>query len=408
MVLNLPGLMGLGLIMGEGISCFKLSTLGTRWTSQTWISFYCFYAIFVMVYLLFDSISPSGLLSALRVSGKSKQDCINKTCTDSSQFAIEKKQTTKKCISVSSGDFSAICTMGLLALSALSFLIEAVCLGYIPLFTENMPHAYSYFHLPGLHYFTTLAVLTPSVAWIYMHQKKSLDMISFIGLFFPFVLTVLMVSRFQFVFSLFLLFFTSIICGIRYRFWQILLMVFVLLSVYIFITIERAHSVSYLNEIFAMKDPNTPIFITQPYMYIANNYDNFNVMTQKLIYHSCGYKMLYPFVTLSGLKFFFPIPVDFPLYTTKEELTTITLLYDAWYDFGLKGIVLLAVILGFVSNYLQRIVKQARNPFGKLIYSQFCFYFLFSFFTTWFSNPATWFYLFWSLLFYLLYQHFVR
>ena len=35
---------------------------------------------------------------------------------------------------------------------------------------------------------------------------------------------------------------------------------------------------TYLNGIFEMKNAATPIFITQPYMYIANNYDNFDCL----------------------------------------------------------------------------------------------------------------------------------
>lgn len=43
-----------------------------------------------------------------------------------------------------------------------------------------------------------------------------------------------------------------------------------------------------------MKDPATPIFITQPYMYIANNYDNFNCLVTELPAHSMGLKSLFP------------------------------------------------------------------------------------------------------------------
>ena len=34
-----------------------------------------------------------------------------------------------------------------------------------------------------------------------------------------------------------------------------------------------------------------------------------------------------------------------------------------------------------------------KNPVGYLFYSQYALYMMLSFFTTWFSNPTTWFYL---------------
>ena len=43
--------------------------------------------------------------------------------------------------------------------------------------------------------------------------------------------------------------------------------------------------------------------------------------------------------------------------------------------------------------YLTDMVKHIRNPIGYLLYAQIAVYFGLSFFTTWFSNPTTWFYL---------------
>ena len=37
------------------------------------------------------------------------------------------------------------------------------------------------------------------------------------------------------------------------------------------------------------------------------------------------------------------------------------------------------------------LLKKMRNPVGYLFYAQIAMYFALSFFTTWFSNPTTWF-----------------
>ena len=140
-----------------------------------------------------------------------------------------------------------------------------------------------------------------------------------------------------------------------------------------------------------MKNRNMPIFITQPYMYIANNFDNFNCLVKELPAHTLGLRQLFPLFALTGLKFLFPSLVSFPLYITKTELTTVTLIYDAYYDFGLLGVVLLGLILGGLCLWAEKNANRGRNPLGLLFYGQLSMYLVFSFFTTWFSNPTTWF-----------------
>jgi oligosaccharide repeat unit polymerase len=104
--------------------------------------------------------------------------------------------------------------------------------------------------------------------------------------------------------------------------------------------------------------------------------------------------MLFPLFALTGLKFVFPELVSFPIYVTKEELTTVTLFYDAYYDFGIAGVAVFALILGAAAALLEHLVAREgrRLPVLYVFWAQFCFYLLFAFFTTWYSNPATWFY----------------
>ena len=74
-------------------------------------------------------------------------------------------------------------------------------------------------------------------------------------------------------------------------------------------------------------------------------------------------------------------------------LTTLTLIYDAYYDFGLLGVLLFSCLLGAVSCLLMRMLRRTANPMACLFYAQFAVYLMLSFFTTWYSNPTTWFYL---------------
>lgn len=397
--LNLRGLLALGLIGGEGVARFRLSRLSTDWTMETWLSFYLFYLIFDLSAQLAEQVRVA------RAEEEKLAEMMDGKCGHGRTAVGEGIESDLR--------FFRYAILGLLGISWAAFFFEARRLGFVPLFTVDTPHAYSYFHVKGVHYFTTLAVLTPSVAMLYLsaRRKQGLrpDVLALLGLLLPVLLTILMVSRFQFMISVILAVFVALLSGRRYKLWQLLLLLVLMIAAYVFITIERAHSVEYLNGIFEMKDPSTPIFITQPYMYIANNYDNFNVMTRELTMHAHGLRMLYPFVTLSGLKFFVPsLAQGFPLFVTKEELTTVTMLYDAWYDFGLAGIVLFAVVLGLVSGAVAHAHRKDQNPFSALLYAQLAFYYLVSFFTTWFSNPATWFYLGVSFLLYLGYAGHTR
>ena len=207
------------------------------------------------------------------------------------------------------------------------------------------------------------------------------------------LIPILCVSRFQFVFAVVLAAFTHISLQKTFNPLYLLGLLLVLIPVYLILTVARSHDVAYLNGIFEMKYSKMPIFITQPYMYIANNYENFNCLVEALPEHSLGMKSLFPFWALTGLKFFFPQLINYPIYVNKKELTTLTMFYDAFYDFGWIGVLVFSCLLGLVAYLLVIKLREMRNPLGYLLYAQMAAYLMLSFFTTWFSNTTTWFYL---------------
>ena len=81
------------------------------------------------------------------------------------------------------------------------------------------------------------------------------------------------------------------------------------------------------------------------------------------------------------------------IYLTKPELTTLTMFYDAYYDFGIFGVFFFAMLIGIVAKILMNVVKNSKNPTAYLFYGQIAIYLGLAFFTTWFSNPTTWFWL---------------
>lgn len=399
---NLPGLFALGLLFGEGVATLQLSKLSSIWTIDTWLSFYLSYLLFFLFYHGKDFF-PS-LLPSLSQSKKMKEKTEKTEKTDKRERIFGGILRWN----FSEGAFLRLCILCLLLISYLSFGIEALVLGYIPLFTEHTPHAYSAFHLKGLHYFTTLFVLVPMLLPFLYQKEGKLGIFSGISLFLALILPILLVSRFQLMFSLFLFVFSAFYQGLGIRKRYLFLLFGFLLLAYIFLSIERAHSISYLMGIFEMKEEKLPIFLVQPYMYIANNYENFNLLTKSLEEHSHGFRMAYPFLTLSGAKFFFDFPLAYPVFLTKEELSTLGILYDAYYDFGLLGVMGFSAFLGLLSRWIKELSKKEKNPFGGAIYVQLAFYFLFSFFTTWFSNASSIFYFGITLLLALLWKGLVH
>lgn len=368
-LVHLRGLFSLFWVGGQGLSCLKLSNLQSDWAVMTWLSLALAFVGFWVVFEVLSSRYGGGydIHSRFRsFSGNARPV------------------------------FHMICILTLVSLAA--FLLEAKTLGYVPLFLRGVPHAYSEFHLTGVHYITVSCVLVPSLAVLYFHMEHggaserrmvTVILLTLLSLAIP----ILCVSRSQFVFAMMLAAVTYISLQKSFNPLYLLGLFVIVLPVYLVLTVARSHDVAYLNGIFEMKYEKMPIFITQPYMYIANNYDNFDCMVKALPEHSLGIKGLLPLWALTGLKFFFPQLINFPSYVNKEELTTLTMFYDAYYDFGWAGVLAFSCVLGFVAYLLTVKLREMRNPMGYLLYAQMAVYFVLSFFTTWFSNTTTWFYL---------------
>ena len=366
------GLFTLAWVGGEGIACLKLSRLQSDWSNVTWLTFFLIYVCFNLGYDLWIG-----------------------------RFSKEQGQEVKR------DEISAkrilICIFGLMAVSIACFTLEAVVVGYIPLF-NSAPHAYSYFHISGVHYFTISCILIPALTVLYTKVTEKISVRTWIlliaGNLTAVAIPILCVSRFQLLFAVG---FAAVMYLMLYKkiTWKMIVTgVLIMIPVYVLLTVARRHNVTYLNGIFEMKNSKMPIFITQPYIYVANNFENFNCMVEQLTAHTWGLQMLFPFFALTGLKFVFPQLVTIPDFVTKTELTTLTMFYDAYYDFGIIGTALFAFIIGLTAAAVSIPVRQKKNPMTYMFYGQIAIYLGLAFFTTWFSNPTTWFWLALTLMMY--------
>ena len=364
---ELRALFTLAWVGGQGISCLKLSTLQDTWSYITWLSFFVIYIAFGIGYEWGRKYS--------RVEGK------------------EPEKNKKK------ADRLFRCIMLLLVVSAGCFVIEIIRIGYIPVFSDE-PYSYSYFRMSALHYLHYCAIsciLIPglTVLWkkIDSEESKWRNGAIIIANIVAFAVPFLYVSRFQFLFEIGVAAVIYILVNKNMRKSTLVLLGLVVCAAYVVITLSQKRDAIYLNNVFKMKSTHMPVFLIQPYIYIANNYDNFDCLVKNLPKFSYGLRMLFPFVSLTGLKFVMPNLVPATVYLTSTELTTFTMFYDAYYDFGVIGVFVIALLIGVVAKVIIDIIKKSDNPVVYLLYGQIAVYLALAFFTTWFSSPATWFWL---------------
>ena len=378
-IINVRGLFALGFIGGFGLSLLKLSKLSQEYNIITFLAIYIsYFSLYLGVYL----------------EGRNKKlDNLNR------KVRLEKKDTL----------FTSqeILLIVLFVITLASFVIEAIILKFIPVFTLATPHAYSSFHVFMLHYITTFYSFIPCFAicnYYIEPERKQSKVFVIVSFVYVIIMSLLLVSRSQLILSLVLSLFIVVIYKTKTlkkivfnkkNIFMIVASMLLFLVLYMAITISRAHNVEYLNGIFEMKNEKMPIFITQPYMYVAHNFENLNYM----IYN------IFTFV-----KKFFPIVVDAPYYIIKEELSTVTIIYDAYYDFGLVGVAIFCFLLGYIGKKLEdRAYKifeeeQYKNNYILIIFSLFCYYMFFSFFQTYFSLTDTWVYIIILSMIILLFQ----
>lgn len=378
-IVNVRGLFALGFVGGFGVSLFKLSKLSDEY------SFMTIAAVFMAYFSIYLGVYFAG---------------INK-----SKFKKRKNVIVKTKNVLTSGQKLVLC---MCIFTFLAFLIEVIKLKFVPLFTIDTPHAYSTFHVFMVHYITSFYSFIPSVAICnyYMEPKDKLNIkLIIVSFIYVIIMSLLLVSRSRLILSVVLSIFVIAIYNVvgktnKKKASGLLLvlssLVFVLL--YIIITINRAHDVEYLNSIFEMKNAKLPIFISQPYMYIAHNFENLNYMINNTFRWTFGRRMLYPLFTLTFIKKFFPIVVDSPYYIIKQELSTVTLIYDAYYDFGLVGVIVFCFMVGYIGKKLEDKAYDAlqggyKNNYIVVLLALYCYFMLFSFFQTYFSLTDTWVYI---------------
>ncbi|MBO4477211.1 MAG: oligosaccharide repeat unit polymerase [Lachnospiraceae bacterium] len=391
-LVDLRALLSLSWLFGLGLANLRLSNLHEPWTDTSILSFFGFYALTMLTF-------EACMLLPQKKEPEVFDDASRSRVTDA----------LYKLIPITSG------------ISFLCFCAEVIKLRYIPLFA-TFTHAYNYFHVTGLHYFTFSSMFTHALTVLFLMFAKKEERpqkrmrIILIANIISLLIPILCVSKLQF---LLVFFYPVMILLLKLRFKKFsdlplkrigiaaLIMAVVLLLAGFVFTVRRNYPEGYLQGIFDMKDPETPEIAQLLYMYVSNNYANFNHMTLTLTEHTYGLRSAFPIVALTGLKFMVPslTPPDPDL--LKQELSTLSVIYDAYFDFGLVGVLLFSILFGALLAGITRLNerKQRQNPITLLMCAELALYATLSFFDTWFSNPTVWFWFAITILMYIYVEY---
>ena len=425
-IVNIRSFFALGFIGGFGISLLKLSNLSQKYSLLTIITvFVAFFSFYVGSFLEIKSYKKYI---------KKIMSFKNFMANNKIYLFLHKNFTNRVILYI------------VIFISFFAFLFEWYKLKFLPILCLDVPHAYSTFHIFMVHYITTLFIFSPSISLINLYDiqnktnknkiilKYKFDII--ISIIYSVIMSIILVSRAQLTMSILIFIYTyltlynfkiknlkRILLKLKIRILKIFFVCIIIicfLFIYKYITFHRAHSLSYLSNIYDMKNNDIPYFIAQPYTYIANNYENLNNMIIKHNRFTFGRKILFPLWTFTFVKKFFPLILTSTDYFIKYELTTTTFIYDFYYDFGIVGVIIFCFLIGFSFRFIEDIVyfileKQnivsktnknviliyKNNTYITILFSLLSYYMLFSFFQPYMSLTDTWVYIIFLLFIYV-------
>lgn len=406
--ISLSSLFTIGFLGSFSISFLKLSNLSSQYS----------YKFFITIFLSYFSF----LLSYKYINIFIKNNSYN-LFDKNNHIMIDNNKNIK---------FIYNFLLIIMFISSICFIIELIKLKFIPLFIRNVPHAYSTFHIFLLHYLTTLYIFVPSISITYYYYEQKNNNINniiklrvIVSILYSILMSLLLVSRGQLLMSLIMMFFTYILLYINNKeidfqsiyniikknIKNISIIILIILILYIVITYRRSHSLNYLNDIFDMKYKNMPLFITQPYMYLTEGFENLNYMINNIKEYTYGKRILNPLWTLTFMNKIFPFDFQYETLLLKIELNNTTIFYDIYNDFSYFGVVVLSSFFGSISYLTEKYLKKCfyiyKNPIFIIFYIQIAYYFLMSFFQPFFSLTPTYVYLLLTLLCLFIYKKIV-
>ncbi|MBR2658325.1 oligosaccharide repeat unit polymerase [Candidatus Saccharibacteria bacterium] len=364
-VANFVGIFGFFWFFVLGLSCLQLHGLQVGWKDETW-------ACLIIAYLAF--------LAGYTIHNHMKKDVS----------MLEKEKITKK-------SFFRLLVI-IAATVSVAFVIEVLIRKEIPIFSKNMS-SYMNFGVSGIHYFTVSSCLMLPLSIIYMfkywkNEKPSIREIATIICInvAMFAIPFLIVSRQLIVITLIISATTVLI--LKPKLAGIIIMVTAVVGVlgWAVISTYRNQDVEYLRTALEIDTESAAdVRLMQVYMYAACGFDNFNVNVGNVEEYTYGRKVLFPAFALTGLKFIIPGIEDENLGRITPRFNTYPVVMKPYQDFGILGIILYMMIIGFLCRYVDRLGQG--KPTYIIIKVLLIYCLAITFFNNAFASATIWFYI---------------
>ncbi len=371
-----------------GLAPFGLLDYQTRWKFSTWI----FLGIAFLIYQIGSNLGIRfGLKQYEKIADKLKTFKIGR-------IGFEFKENRLFYICVTATGIGLIC-----------FLIGVAINGYIPCF-HSSTSAYVDFYTK-FHVFSVAATGVSGLCYYCIRtQKLSLakKIILYVCIFYlVFLFPILVVSRGTFITAA-----LSLVVAAFYlhgkKLIALVLSIVVVFGVYLFTTTLRNYTDAQLEVFFEPSeiviDPSggedgegvggttfsLPPKVAFVYSYLTVSHDNFNQAVEKIENHTFGARQMRPFNVIIRSEALTRADEDAPYYYVREHLNTVSLVGDAYYDFGIIGVIVTTLLMSFAFGIIQALYEKKKTPFALMTLGNAMVPVAMCFFTSWLSNFTQW------------------
>ncbi len=275
----------------------------------------------------------------------------------------------------------------LFGLYILSYGLETLAFGGLPILSNAPDRARSEYGLFGVHLFVSMAssVLILCHEYFILFKKPRKYSAIILSVFFiTFLSYGLLLQRFNYIMWLIIIFVLYYYLSKHVNAKNVLTVTSLVLLFLTFLqTIRVSRYVqNYIYVVSRMRFSVKYAFLAEPYMYIVMNLENFARGADKLEQYTYGYYSADSVFALSGLKH--PVAEYFSLIERpflNSGYNTFPFLWTYYRDFGILGMVICCFIIGLGISYLYYSFRIQPTPLKLIGYALSVFFMILSFFT---------------------------
>ena len=126
------------------------------------------------------------------------------------------------------------------------------------------------------------------------------------------------------------------------------------------------------------------------YSYLTVSHDNFNEAVLNLKHYTYGIRQLAPFNVVLRIDAIDNALTHCEYHLVRPHLNTVNLMGDAYYDFGIIGVMILAFVWAFAFGAMQSYYEASKGVFSLLALGNSMTPVTLCFFSTWMSDFSSW------------------